>query len=190
MSWPRDVLQAILRKPLYCFAIFLLGLLLLGLPAAGTDFLGVTALRQQLRQWIALVTVAAFGFWLVHVWPVLSNWWAARRKRDAIRSRLDALSERERLLLAYCVDRNRQTLLLELNEPWTNVAAGLCQKGLLRMDAAVADPTAWPHTIPDGVWTEVKTHRDILALSKDPAARASLARIHQVADGRPEGSDW
>ena len=131
MSWLREAIDAIQLKPRFLFGIFLVCMLLLGLPAAATDVLGVTALRSEIRPWIGIGALAAFSFWVVQLWPIVGKWWHRRRRQKAVIAQLDSLSDDERILLAYCIERNRLTILLSVGTRELNTPSGLCQKGLL-----------------------------------------------------------
>lgn len=193
MSWLRDALDVIQLKPRFLFGIFLVGLLLVVLPGAAANVLGVTALRDQIRPWIAIATLAAFAFWLVQLWPIASGWWQRRQHQKAIIARLDSLSEDERALLAYCLARNRSTLLLEANERWFNAATALCQKGLMQKATGVIDACAWPHTIRDFVWAELQRRGGDFVPAEGTRAELleeRFASLDKIADGKPEDPYW
>jgi len=186
MSWLRDALDAIQLKPRFLFGVFLLGLLLLVLPAAVMDLLGVTALRNQMRPWIGIVTLAAFAFWLVQLWPVVSGCWQRRHVRKAVLKRLDSLSDDERLLLAYCLSRNRLTVLLTTGTHEWNTATALREKGLLRQASGGHSILAVPFTVPELVWLELQVRRHEF-LPSDNQQRQQLnglfARLDRIVQG-------
>jgi len=186
MSWLRDALDAIQLKPRFLFGIFLLGLLLLVLPAAITNVLGVTELRGQIRPWVGIATLAAFAFWSVQLWPRLSGWCQRRQARRAVLKSLDSLSAEESLILAYCLSRNRLTVLLATASREWNTATGLCEKGLLRRASVGHSILAVPFTVPDFVWTELWLRLHEFLPNEDQAMQhleSRFARLDRVVEG-------
>lgn len=160
MSWLEGALKAIQLKPRHLLAVALLCLLPLVLPYGWRDGLGIETIVAPYRGWIALVGIAALCFGVVQFIPAIRARWGQRRiRKNALRA-LDALSQEERLLLAYCLYRGRRTVLLHLTETPANVAAGLGHKYLMMMAAGSHNVLAWPHTIPDFVWEELQLRRD------------------------------
>jgi hypothetical protein len=184
--WP-DWLKAIQLKARYLFGLWLLGLLILLMPKAWADALRITPIRDTAGGVIGIATMAALVFWLVALLQTFQDWRERCKRRTAIRLSLDTLSRQERWLLAYCLIRKRQTLLLSRISSSGNVAAGLCQKGLMIPAAGVQNRFAWPYSIPPFVWRELRRRQRALAPENDTeltAMRQYFQDLDRTADGQ------
>ena len=69
------------------------------------------------------------------------------------------LSIEEWLLLAYCVQRNQQTIALDVVHP---AAGALVAKGLLARSGSINDGAAWPYTVPQFIWEHLQERPRLL----------------------------
>lgn len=93
-----------------------------------------------------LLSYAGKGFWNWS-YPLISNWWAKRRRLEVLVSRLASLSEREKLWITCCLYENRQTM----NAPITaQPPSALRSKNLLVVGDGHAMDMSF--TIPDNIW--------------------------------------
>jgi hypothetical protein len=176
--WP-DWLKAIQLKPRFLFALFALGLLILLLPSRIADTFGLNTIRENHRHWVGLATLAAFIFWCVQLVPYFKAKQRLRRlnhsksekedkafeeEKAEIRNLLQTLSDKEAMILAYCLYKKHRTITLPLTDAAAN---SLCHKGLLIRATGMGMPSDWPFTIPDFVWEELKeSENEILPQSE------------------------
>lgn len=116
------------------------------------DLLYLGMLPTWGRAVVAIVAVLASALWLGRAWDLVSARWRVHRKKRAVRAQLDKLSSSERALLAHQVAANEQTFTAYFDSP---ILVGLRHKGLV-LPARTGYEAAWPHTIPDFVWCELK----------------------------------
>lgn len=84
--------------------------------------------------------------------PLISNWWAKRKRLNVLLLRLDSLSDREKLWITCCLYANRQTM----NAPITaQPPSALMSKSLLIAGDGHAMDMSF--TIPDDIWKHLQT---------------------------------
>ena len=163
---------------------------LVSLPDVVTEWAGIQQVVDSVRGWLFIMgTVSAVFAFLQLVPPILMNVRAVRSQRAAAR-RLDTLSQEELELLAYCLTRNRQTLVLSLGSQAGNVASGLSQKGLMEVGTELQHVLAVPHTVPDFAWKRLKKRQHSI-VEKARAGRdlKELGRVFQRLDYLVSGRD-
>jgi hypothetical protein len=162
--WP-DWLKVIQLKPRFLFGIWLIGALILFSSNGFADELGIKTIRENYRGWIGIGTLAAFAFWLVQLIPEYRAARNVKRMRDETIHSISSLASEERLLLALCLNRNQQTITLEI----THRAAGaLVAKNMLIMASGVGNQLAWPFTIPDFLWHYIRAKPQSIYAGMDP----------------------
>ncbi len=154
-SWFKSWWKSLQAKARYLFGVWLLGLLLLGLPVPWSDFLGITTLRESFRGYIGFVTLAAFVFWVIALIPFVERRLARRRILQNLRS----LSDGEKRILAYCLLHDQRTIAREVGDP---SAVALCNKGLLSQAGGLIDMAKIPFTIPMFVWVRLQQDKSVL----------------------------
>ena len=156
--WP-DWLKVLQLKPRFLFAFWFFSVLILFMPVSLADKLGITQIRESYRSWIGIATSGFFAIWIVQLWPSFKQWWRSRRQQSEILKFVKTLSEDERLLLAYCLDRNQQTVRVDMFSPMGAAAASLHQKGLMEPAEGLGSAIDWPYTIPTFVWKYLQAHK-------------------------------
>ncbi len=175
-AWP-DWLKVIQLKPRFLFGLWLCGALILFLPDTAANALGMHIIRQTYRGWIGLGTLAAFSFWLVQLIPLYHGKRRAKKIRAQIIGSLNSLSPEEWLLIAYCLERNQQTLTLEI----THRAAGaLSAKGIFVRSAGIGNQLAWPYTIPDFLWHYLTANRHVIFNGIEPSDPQLQAKFEEI----------
>lgn len=190
MSWLQSVLKWIQLKPRFLFGMAVCCFFLVSLPDVVTEWAGIQQVVDSVRGWLFIMgTVSAVFAFLQLVPPILMNVRAVRSQRAAAR-RLDTLSQEELELLAYCLTRNRQTLVLSLGSQAGNVASGLSQKGLMEVGTELQHVLAVPHTVPDFAWKRLKKRQHSI-VEKARAGRdlKELGRVFQRLDYLVSGRD-
>jgi len=163
MKWFGDtVLKAIQLPARYLFAVTLICVFFLVLPVTWTAWLRIEMVLGRARGWLVLIAAASFAFGVAQLIPALASWRTQRAHLREVLVALDTLSMEERVLLGYCVIRGKRTLLLDMGSAFANVAGGLSQKGLVEMAPGTYNICAWPHTIPDFVWSHIVKRKDAI----------------------------
>ena len=158
-AWFFDWIKAIQLKARYLFGIWFAGALILFSPISLADKMGITNFRQTHKHWIGLATIVAFVFWFISIWGIFHNYRKRQKREAAILEKVKFLSPEEKTILAYCVDRQQQSISLEITE---KSASLLSQKGLLIKGSGVHDVLYWPHTIPDFLWSHLCTFKELI----------------------------
>jgi len=173
-AWP-DWLKLIQLKPRFLFGIWFFGALLLFLPDRIAVGFGIVELRGTLRGLIGLLTLLAFTFWFVQLLPLWHTRRIVKRARAQAFRSLQSLSAEEWLLVAYCLNRQQQTITLEL----THAAAGaLKAKGIFVMAGGVGNSLAWPFTVPDFLWDYLRANPHVIFNDpNDPQLQARFEGI-------------
>ena len=157
MSISIDWLKAIQLQPRFLFGLWLLGSLIMFLPASFAQTLGITEVRISFRPWIGLGTLTAFAFWLVQLIPEFRRYQQGKDYRRQVIDALESISPEEWILLGYCLQENQQTITLSLID---RTAVSLVARGILVQASGVGNNTAWPYTIPDFLWKHLREKRD------------------------------
>jgi len=185
-AWP-DWLNVIQLKARYLFGLWVLGALILFMPDFLAQRLHVITIRTEYGRWIGVGTLGCFAFWLVALLPLFEKQLTRRKRLGYLVNALAALSVRENALLAYCVSRRRHTVLLPDGSLEGNIAAGLCQKGLMVMAGGKVNMFAVPYTIPDEVWGIILSNEQRW-LPRDDRERTAMdtyfAEVDTFADGQ------
>jgi hypothetical protein len=99
---------------------------------------------------VALGLLAAALF-LGRMWDLGHGRLRVHRRKRAILAQLDKLSASEEALLRHQAERNEQSFNAYIHSP----VVGLQHKGLT-LPSSSGYENAWPHTIPDFVWAEMR----------------------------------
>ena len=138
------------------------GIIALGLPETMAQRLAIDRFRMEHSQEIGITTLVAFSLALAQFGHIGLKSLIARRRRiktqEEILKGLEALSEGEQELLAYCVNRQRRTFHARTASNIFNIAVGLQQKHLLISGCRSYSILAVPFTIPDYVWERLPLH--------------------------------
>lgn len=154
-SWA-DLLKVIQLKPRFLFGMWILGALILFMPIGIAETLGIGDIRESIRPYLGLGTLAAFSFWLVQLIPHYRTLRARQRYRANLLRTLDSISPEAWTLLAYCLEMNQQTITLEITDRTANA---LRAQGILRRAGGAASILAWPYTIHADVWEHLLRNR-------------------------------
>ena len=178
-------------KPKFWFVLWLLGGLVLFLPRDATDRLGFTPTIDPYRGWIGLATLAAFVFWLVQLglWKGFKQWWSTYKSQSQTYWIINSLSADEKLRLAYCLDRNRPYIWLDVNDP---AAVSLRQKGLLVMRLGDT-PFGRTHHVEDLFWAHLQKNKSSLFQESywhDPEIRRSFDQFDGYLSNPLSGPDF
>jgi hypothetical protein len=176
--WP-DWLKVMQLKPRFLFGILLLGILILFMPLGLANTLGIGDIRNSLRPWIGLGTLSAFSFWLIQLIPKYQYFRRSRRYRAEMIRSLKSISPEEWILLAYCLERNQQTITLSIVDRY---AGSLVARGILERAGGIGNQLAWPYTIPTYLWAHLLTNREqFLANAPFPESEVEsrLRGLHQ-----------
>jgi Super-infection exclusion protein B len=160
MSVVGEIKEALDTKAKLLIPIFLFGLLVLFIPETLAQKFGVEEIRKSYRGYVGIGTLALGSILAVQL--VVKGWkWREGRtaRRQALRA-LESLGTREYLYLAYCVSRNRQSIVLRLGD---HDGGALAQKGLLQ-PAKSGEVLAYPFTIPEPVWDHLRNNREVFLL--------------------------
>ncbi len=184
-----DRLNALQKLPArYPLAIGVLGIVVLSLPSAWADYLGIAELRDKHRGWFGIAVLLALTLAVIQITPVFQKRGrdkesrnARQAKSDEVLQYIEGLSTEERLILAECIRRQQQTIALDM----ANVAAvALCSKGLLREVGGTGNPRAWPYTIPHFVWRHLNDNPNLLLHEDD------WLNVKRNFEHRIEGVHW
>jgi hypothetical protein len=178
MSFSVDWLKAIQLKPRFLFAFGVLGSFIIFLPQSAARSFGFTDIPKSLRPLIGIATLGSFTFWVVQLIPEYRIFQSRKREKHRLVEALDSISGGEWVVLAYCLDINQQTIPLSLAD---RAGGMLASKGMLLRSGGTGNQLAWPHTIPDFLWTYLKKHRREF-LTKSPYPQEQIA-------GRLQGLD-
>ena len=142
--------------------VVLFGVITLSLPDKAAHWLAVDRFRIDHGQEIGIATLFAF---CLATTQFVHMWWKSRKQqlqriqmKEDILKGLEALSEEEQQLLAYCVNRQRRTFHARTASKIFNTAVGLQQKHLLISGGPSYSILAVPFTIPDYVWERLPLH--------------------------------
>ena len=189
MDWLKSVFRWIQLSPRFLVGLAICCMLLVFLPDSVSRLVGIDEFRESARGWLFIVGAVSLVFSGVQLAPRVSQ--SARRRLGVRRTlkRLDTLSQEELELLAYCLVRNRQTLVLSMGSQAGNVATGLSQKGLLDVGTGLQHVLAVPHSITDCVWKKLSQDRDaILARAQgnrsDDEIRSLFDRLDYLVSGK------
>ncbi|HEU6449655.1 MAG TPA: super-infection exclusion protein B [Verrucomicrobiae bacterium] len=174
--WP-DWLKVIQLKPRFLFGLWLLGAIILLSPNGIAENFGIKNIRESFRGWIGIGTLAAFAFWCVQLIPLYQTKRNNKKRRQKIIQALNSLSGEERVLLAYCVCRNQQTINLEITH---RAASALVAKSMLVMASGIGNQLAWPFSIPDFLWEHLRDNPDAVLQGiahDDPQLEAHFYQI-------------
>lgn len=180
-SWIKAIVDL---KPKFLFGVWFLGVLILFLPKDISDELGFTSAIDPYKGLIGLITLAAFIFWLVQLepWTRITQWRSAYKKRIQI-NRVDqditALSPDEKLRLAYCLDRNRTYIVLDINDP---IAISLRRKGILIPNPSSESPYR-AHRVSELAWEQLQKNKSKLfqeSFWHDPQVRHSFDQLDHL----------
>lgn len=110
-----DLLKIFDLKPRFFFAIALIGGLALFLPKQIKDTLGITQLVNTYRTIIGIVTLVSAILWIVQLqpWGIVFELIEKRKFKKEFSAKLAELSDDERILLAYCLEKNKQFILVQ-----------------------------------------------------------------------------
>jgi hypothetical protein len=170
-----DWLKVIQLQPRFLLGLWVLGALLLFLPANLATPLGIVTLRDHYRPWIGVGTLAAFAFWLVQLVPAIAKRWSSRKYRAGILKNLDGLTREERFELAYCIHRGQRTVYLKVID---SAAQSLCGKGLF-IHGERGSILSVPFTIPLFVWDYIRANPQTILPEAD-WRRADLLEAFEV----------
>jgi len=123
--------------------------------------------------------MSAWRAWITQLLPRPDSGLAEAAHRQAVLESIHLLSIEEWLLLVYCVQRNQQTIALEVVHP---AAGALVAKGLLVRSGSIGHGAAWPYTVPDFVWKYLHDRPGLLhqqrgIMPDDPKLEEHLARL-------------
>ena len=183
--WP-DWLKVIQLKPRFLFGIWLIGALILFLPQKAAEGFGFLNIREHYRGWIGIGTISAFAFWCIQLIPLFSNYRSTTKYKTGVTQSLSSLSQEEWFLVAYCLNRNQQTITLELTH---RAARALVAKGIFIAADGVGNSLSWPYTIPNFLWNHIKANGHLIFNKLSPAddqlqnAFAQLERTIRRHDG-------
>lgn len=79
-----------------------------------------------------------------------------RQRKEEVLKHLDTLTEQERWVLTYCMERQERTVYMRIHE---KVAQSLDSKGLMEMHGGVGSQWEWAFTIPTFVWDYLMEHK-------------------------------
>lgn len=177
-----DWLKIFELKPRYFFALALIGVLALYLPQNVKDTLGITQLVDTYRSIIGVVTLVSFVLWLVQLqpWELVFGLIERRNFKKEFVNKLADLAYNERILLAYCVSRRKQTIHLNMTHA---VATSLRAKGFLGYVEGGVYVTSMPFSIYPHVWKELVKHKNDL-LPKEDWDDPKLEEILKNIDGQ------
>lgn len=154
--------------PLKIFGLWLITACLLFLPEHIANAFGISALRNQYRGWIGMVSLSLLCWWIVQMVPHANARYVDKKAKSAlpakITSTLVTLNAMERLVLYHCLNTNVQTIYLPFGFPY---AASLSSKGLLNAAPPPGRSPSWPYTIPDDVWGFIRTHPELVVSPED-----------------------
>jgi hypothetical protein len=161
-----DLLKIFDLKPRFFFAIGLIGALTLFLPQQIKDTLGITQLVDTYRSIVGTVTLISFVLWIVQLqpWKLILGLIEKRNFKKEFVNKLADLSDNERILLAYCVSRRKQTIHLNMMHA---VATALRAKGFLGYVEGGVYVTSMPFSIYPHVWKELINHKFDLFSKED-----------------------
>ena len=148
-SWVGDWVKSVRVKARYLFGVWLLGVLVLGLPEAATSFLGLYTFRTSYRGYVGFAVLLAFVFWLIALYPWFEAWRGGRR----VLQNLNHLSTEEKEIFAICLLNGQRTIYRAVGNPG---AMALCNKGLLRQAGGALDGLKMPFTVPAFVWKHLQ----------------------------------
>ena len=148
-------------KPRYFFAISLIGILALFLPQQIKDTLGITQLVTSYRPYIGIATIVSLVFWCVQLspWKHINSWIENIKTQREFAKELANLPQNEKLLLAYCVSRNKQMFYLDTGH---SVANSLRIKGFLDYADGIARIGVTPFYISHPIWINLVRHKNDL----------------------------
>lgn len=190
MTWLQSVLRWIQLKPRFLVGISVCCFALIAIPQVAAEWAGLASLISPMRGWLFIIGLVSFVFSCVQLLPS-----AVRRVhmfgyRRKLIQRMDALSQEELELLAYCLSRNRRTLVVSLDSQVANVASGLSQKGIMDVGAPIQHVLAVPHTVTDQAWWLLLKRRDaFLDRAKKRHSQAGLQKIFRQLDHLASGRD-
>lgn len=160
MSVVGEIKEVLDTKAKLLIPIFLFGLLVLFISETLAQKFGVEEIRKSYRGFVGIGTLALGSILAVQF---VANGWKWRKGKKACREALKALESlgpREYLYLAYCVSRNRQSIVLRLGD---HDGGALVQKGLLQ-PAGSGEQLAYPFTIPVPVWNHLRKNCETFLL--------------------------
>jgi hypothetical protein len=175
-----DWLKIFELKPRFLFAIWVIGALFLYLPVQTKDTIGITEFITTYRTFIGIATIVAFVLWIIQLepWEIIFDLLNEKRFNKEFSAKIDDLSDEERILLAYCIARKKQTIHLTVNH---SVATSLRAKGFLNYIDGIFNSHSTPFTIPSFVWKELQNHKNEL-LEKDDWENPKVNEIFQELD--------
>ncbi len=183
MSWVENILKLIELKARYFFALWILGALLIFLPLAIKEQMGLANLPLVIKPWIGIITLVSFVMWVIQLFQILRNWFKLRRMRSDIIDQLHTLTSDERDIFIVCLAKNQRTIHRNITDPDTH---SLVSKRLLIQAAGAGNMLAWPFTIPTFVWVHLKENDVILfpELLDEDATEKVLRRQNNGIWGR------
>ena len=157
--WP-DWIKVIQLKPRYLFSIWILGVIILFIPSKHATGFGVLAFRESYRQWIGLITLGAFTFWIVPIGIIIFKKIQAKKE---MKKNLSGLNFREIELLELCILNKQRTINLELGDP---SARSLCHKRIFEQAEPPVFQMSCPFTIPTNVWGYINKKPELIINQK------------------------
>lgn len=123
--------------------------------------------------------MSAWRAWITQLLPSGDPGLEHEVHREQVLKSLLLLSIEEWLLMVYCVQRQQQTIALEVVHP---AAGALVAKGLLIRSGSIGHGAAWPYTVPDFVWKYLQDHPGLLHHQRgiapdDPELQEHLVRL-------------
>jgi len=177
-----DWLKIFELKPRHFFALAFIGALALYLPQNMKDTLGITQLVENYRAIIGVVTLICSVLWIVQLqpWELIFGLIEQRKFKKEFVNKLADLADDERILLAYCVSRKKQTIHMNMMHA---LATSLRAKGFLGYVEGGVYVTSMPFSIYPHVWKELINHKFDL-LSKEDWEDAKLEEMLRHIDGQ------
>ena len=175
-----DWLKIFELKPRFFFAMWAIGALFLFLPVQVKETLGITQFVSSYRTIIGIASIISLVLWVVQLepWELVFDALNERKFRKEFSSKLAELSDSERILLAYCVARKKQTIHLYAMHA---TATALRAKGFLGYVGGIVNTSSMPFNIPSFVWRELISHKYEL-LEKGDWESPDAEKIFQEMD--------
>lgn len=180
MNWP-DWLKVFDLKPRFAFSVWLFSLILIVLPQSTLKYLGIDQIVEGFKPWISLLGIAFLILWFVQLapWNLVINFYNEQSLKKNFAKSLETLSEIERMIVAYCIERKAQTIHLNAGHP---IASSLRAKGFLRILPGMSSLEAVPYYFPHQIFSLLTDNRDLILPAetwKDPALKETFDQLEE-----------
>jgi len=166
------LLKTLNLEPRFLLGLSIFGYVLLSNPYWIIYNMGLQPLVNEYRAWIAFITLFTTIFFFIQLIPWVKDKITFRQYKKKLLNELKSLSQEEKVLLLYCIEKNQKTISLPISH---SVANRLKSKGIVEMDNGSGNATAWAFNINDIIWQKLQKDKSVLNKGLDEEQAKHIA---------------